>query len=97
MRAMIVAITDIQFHRLSIKPVTSTDITKRLMITTAFIDNFWILLFQLTENCIWARFLINKLLCISVFLFLKNAQSGEEMQAFRNPLWHSSSFMCITS
>ena len=40
MRAMIVAITDIQFHRLSIKPVTSTDITKRLMITTAFIEEF---------------------------------------------------------
>ena len=36
---MTIAITDIQFHRLSIKPVTATDITKRLMITTAFIEN----------------------------------------------------------
>lgn len=66
---MTIAITDIQFHRLSIKPVTATDITKRLMITTAFIENIWILLFQLTENCVCARFLINKLLSISVFLF----------------------------
>lgn len=94
---MIIAITDFQFHRLSIKPVTTADITKRLMITTAFIEEFLDFVIQLTGNCICARFLINKLLCISVFLFLKNAQSGEEMQAFRNPLWHSSSFMCITS
>lgn len=37
---MIIAITDFQFHRLSIKPVTTADITKRLMITTAFIEEF---------------------------------------------------------
>ena len=47
---MIIAITVIQFHKLSIKPVTTTDITKRLMITTAFIENFWILVFQWIEN-----------------------------------------------